>query len=685
MRRWHIGASFGGALAAAMILSFFVSGAAAQYLPPYLQYLQYLRLGEWGGYIETETQYGHLDTKSGGAISSRQRDVISEERFSLRNNGAYIYDPDLINFSIGTTFGFSQRRLTFDGRTDSRNGTILGYNFFTAILPNRPLSLNLFARRDQTRLAGQLAGRSDTVSEAQGGTLFAPRLYIPSTLTFRHEVRDDESRVSGFVAQRKDRRNVLTYLGQRGWTDSEMSVAYEFVDLADEVFPNVNYQSHEGKHYYSLDFGPELNRRWDSRLRLFTRTGIAELTNFDLNESVRIQHTSRLQTDYAYGFNFSDTGGGDTTSHRGAIHLGHRLYESLRTDLRFNATFKSFPSGRQNIYGGRGDFAYTKRIPWDGTLNAGLGAGTEYNSRRVQGTETFVPQESHTAATPFALAMPLGNPFVITSTVVVTKIAVGPLPPGCLPPPGPPTPLALGQDYTLQTFGDITEVVPIPCSGTIPGINPGDTIAVDYRFSVSPSLAFLTTSWHFNLGLNYKWIRPYFIHEQTDQNLISGRDGRFLDDRMSDTLGAELRYQGRRLRASLLGEGRHFSSHRNPYDSIRLNQYVGFNILPELILNLNAQQAFFSYSRPRRETQTFTERITLTYALGGNLFADASAGASLLRQSFVPSERTIDAGLRVRWLYRSIEVLPSLEFSDRQRGDADTKQFRLTLRLTRRF
>ncbi len=647
---------------------------------------QMFRLGEWGGEYESGNEYERQVTGTGGSESSRFQNVLSQNRLTVRNTGAYIYDPRLINFSVGGTLGLSQSWQYTNDSHNSQSGLLWGYDFFANILPEKPFSLNLFANRNQSTVSGDLAGRIDVTAENRGATLFARRLYIPSTLTFRQEIQDQESQSAGLVSRTSERRNVLTYDGARGWLDSEMNVRYELVDLTDQILPNLSYRSHDASVYYSLDFGPELNRRWDSRIHFLTRAGVANLTSLNVDESLRIDHTDRLETDYRYFLVRIDTTGGETTTHTGTFHLRHRLYDSLTTNLNLGGTFQMLPNGERDQYRGRLDFDYTKRLPYDGRLNVSLGGGLQFDTNRFRSTESFVPQETHTAGTPFALPIDLTNPFVTPGSVVVTKTATGPLPAGCFPAPGPPTPLVLGQDYTLQVFGDITQIVPIPCSGITPGINPGDTIAVDYGFSVSPSLSFLTMPWHLNVSVDYRWIRPYFIHEQTDQKLISGQDGRFLDNQRSDTLGTELRYEGQRLRASILGEGRNFNSHRSAYNMLRSNQFLAYTIMPDLLLTLTGSEYFSFFSRPQeRETKSLDGRVTLSYALGGTLFADAFAGERALMQTAQPNERITEAGLRVRWMYRKVEILPSIMFTDRQRGDADSKNFHIALRMIRRF
>ncbi len=647
---------------------------------------QWLTLGEWGGTYESLIDYARQDTVTRNSQPNRFQNVLSENKIFLRNSGASIYDPRLITFSLGGTFGLSQNWLMEDSGTQSRQGTLWGYDFLANILPEKDLSLDLFADRNQSVFSGALAGRIDVITENRGARLLSRRLYIPSTLTFRQELQDEESQSGGAVSRRRDRRNILTYEGQRGWIDGEMSLQYELVDFVDQISPALNYKSHEGTVSNNLDFGAELNRHWSSRLHFFARSGVANLTNLNADEFLRIDHTERLETQYRYSLNRIETTGGASTANLASFTLRHRLYESLMTNLGLDANFQKLPGGERDTYGGLLDFDYTKRLPAEGRLDIRLGGQLHYDSNRFRGTESFVPQESHGVATPFALAIPLNNPFVIVASIVVTKIAFGPLPIGCIAPVGPPTLLLLGRDYTVQAIGDITEIQPQPCTATAPGINPGDTIAVDYRFSVSPSLSYTTNTWHLNMGLDYRWIRPYFIHEQTNQTLLSGRDGRFLDNQRSDTFGTELRYEGQRLRASLLGEYRIFASDRVSYNSVRSNQFLGWAILPDLNLTLTASEALSNYSRPSsRETRLLNSRATVSYRWDADIFSDAFIGMGIFDDTLTLRERTAEAGLRVRWLYRRVEILPSLEFHDRRRGDTDTRDFRAMLRIIRRF
>lgn len=464
---------------------------------------QVFRLGAWEGSLEATTGWSRQDIDRTSAERSRFERLHGDEQLTIRNSGGYLLTPRLLTTSLGATVGYTRDSLTTDATRTTDQGTLLGYNTFFEILRDQPLSLNVFANRNQSVVSRELAGQSEITTENRGFSLFARRLYVPSTFIFRQEDEDERSRVANVVARRAVERNIVRYEGQRGWEDKEAGATYEFLHDVDRVFPALGFDSHDAQLYYSTDFGEELNRHFDSRLHLTTRTGLTRTTLWTATETLRVEHSEQLRSSYRYAFLRTETPAGETTTHDVAADATHRLWESLTSNAGLGASHADLGGGEKDIGRGRLDFVYTKRLPLGGRLTLTVGGSLQLEDDRFKTTETAVSQERQTAATPIALPIPLTNPFVLGSSVVVVKTAAGPLPPGCVPPPGPPTPLTLGVDYTILTTGQVTEIVPIPCAGTTPGINPGDTLAVDYRFAVSPAITFTTQTWHAGAALDF--------------------------------------------------------------------------------------------------------------------------------------------------------------------------------------
>lgn len=656
---------------------------------------QSITLAPWQGELEGTVEYDREESKTQGAPRERFQSLTAQEILTVRNPAIHVLDPRLLTLSVEGSFGLFQERLTEPGGSvgDLRLGTLWGYDLLAQVLPGEPLALRLFANRTQTHLPQARPGASELESESRGGTLEARWLPIPSTLTVRQERLKEEARVEGVVGRRDEVRTFVTYEGQRGFQDAELDLRYEFLDLDDREFPHLSYRSHEGVFGYSLDFGPDGTWRWDSRLRGYTRQGgvfegvaSTDLTTYLVDEALTIDHTETLQTRYRYLFVSTDTVGGRADTHTGTVSLRHQLYQSLLTLVTAEGTHEELEQGAKDVGSGRLDLVYTKRLPGGGRLRAGLGGFLSYEDDRFEEAQGFIPQETHTVATPFALPVQLRTAFVVESSITVTKVALGPRPVGCLPAPGPPVPLVLGQDFTVRTVGAITEIVPVPCSTTTVGINPGDTIAVDYRFAVSPGLAFVTVGGRADVDVDYGWIRVYAAYDRSDQQRVSGFAGQFLEDQEIASVGAELRYDGDQLTASALGEVRRYDATHLAYDTVRFSQSVSLALWDrDLTLSLVTDQALDEFRRQDRTSRRVGGRATATYLLGTDLLAEATVGAQYLDDTLFPTEKVWEAGLRLRWRVRQLEINPSVFYYDRHRGDVETGELRAMLQVIRRF
>jgi hypothetical protein len=118
---------------------------------------------------------------------------------------------------------------------------------------------------------------------------------------------------------------------------------------------------------------------------------------------------------------------------------------------------------------------------------------------------------------------------------------------------------------------------------------------------------------------------------------------------------------------------------------VRASALATIVLLPELTLGLNADATRTVFSEPERETMSQTARATLTYVLGSTLFVDVSAGFRRLEDSAQPAEEVLEARLLGRWLFRKVEMAPTLEYLERQRGGTQTQEYRVLLKTIRRF
>lgn len=673
MTRWWLAARAGGALAAGLLA-----------LAPAPAPAQALRLGSWGGSVGASVD-AVRDDSTLGDVSGRTRATLLEERLTLRNTGASVYDPRLLSLSLEGTVAHVQAWSRTGGHAGSAGSLLWGYDAAAQLLREKPWSLGAYASRSQLAANRSLSGGTANTLENRGATLTADGLLVPSSLSFRQE-RWSERPLGRGAALHDERRDVLGYLGQRGWLDGDLELRYELVDSSDRASSRLAYRRHEASLDLGQDFGPELTWHWDSRARASRQTGVVDLRRATLEERLRVEHSDSLQTQARYGLVWTGASGGSMATHSGEVSLRHLLYDSLTTELRGEAVLQRIEGGRIDTFGAGGDVGYTRRLPGDARLNARLAGSLHHEDHRLRAQAAFVPQETLVFASPVALSIGLRNAFVLTASVVVTKVAAGPLPAGCIAPSSPPIPLVEGRDYTLRADGDVTEIVPIPCSGSTPGINPEDTVTVDYRYTLAPSIAFRTASWRADLSVDLGWIRPFLAHQRKAQALVSGRDGRFLDDQRTDSAGVELRHQGERFRAGALIEVRRFTSRRqDDHRSLTAGETASYTPTRVLSLTARADQSVREYVGTGRRTETEAAGLGFLLAPESTFSVEGSAAIRWTRDPPSPRERTVEASAQARWALRQLDVRPALAFVDRRRGDSRLQEYRGTVVVTRRF
>lgn len=670
MRQWVRWLGFGGIIGAMVMLA--VGEASAQ---------RVFGFGRSEGEVEFGLDWSREDTRSAEASSKFQK-TRYEERLGIRRVGSFILHPRLITSNFGGTFGLFQEEDRFDGQESSRTGTLLGYSFDSVILSEKPYTVTLFTNRNQSVLSREFGGRSEITFENRGGTFrlredsFLQALgfpYFTSVLGARQELTEEETTVLGQTFRRDEVRTVVSYDGNKGFQTSDLNLRYEFTDLDDRENPRGNFQSHTAGLSYSLDFGPTLNRRWDSRLRYFSRTGRTRSTFLSADEELRLDHHEDLFTDYRYRFSLSEAEAGVTTTHTGAVLLQHQLYKSLTTRLQSDGSLQDLPSGERVRYGGEVDLGYRRALPWRGQLFGGAGTRYQVDDNRFTVSRIDVIDEPHTAPVPLGggAGFTLANPFVITSTIVVVDTRGGAR-----------LATTLGVDYVIVQEGDSTKIVPLAGS---PVILAGDPLAVSYAFEVDPSLKFSAISWHGTAGVDFRWIALSFAHQQTEQTRLSGRDGRFLDDRTSDTARLELRGEWERVRALATALYQIQESRRLEFTTWRFGQFLSFRPRFDLVLSLNAQESFTEFTVPRRRSESYSARGDLTWTPLPSLFVNGFAGLRVFQDSELPTETVREAGLRAGWSFGKLEVAPTFTWTDRERGTVETTNLRGDLRVIRRF
>jgi hypothetical protein len=635
--------------------------------------------GKWGGEIELDYEQDRQVTSSPGSPDLEFNRLRYDEKLGIRNQGFFIVDPRLFTGNLGLTFDLFQEHDRFDGNKEYQNGKLTGYNFDAGLLNEKPYSATIFANHNEDVSSREFGGRSAVTFESRGASLHLREdsflldrgiPYFNATLSVREEHTLEETTSFAQRFTRDETRDITTLDATKGFINADLGFRYEQTDVVDRVRPQSAFQTQAANLNYSLDFGPTLNRRWNSRVYFIDRTENSPATFLTVDEQLRIEHHQDLYTDYRYLFFRNDTQTGATTTQNGTFLVHQRIYKNLTTDYKLQGQTQDIPGGNRSYYAGQLDFNYRRSLTPDHHVFVHLGTRYQLDDNDLNVSQVNVIDEPHTAPSPLGVGVgfTLNNPFVIASTIVVldsTRIAATP-----------------GVDYDIVQEGDSTKIVPITGSLII---SPGENLFISYAFEVAPSIQYSTVSWWVSGGMDFRWIAVSYGHEEFDQTLLAGRDGRFLDDRRSDTAQLELRGDWGSTQARAGATYLTLDSTRLAYTRWQFSQLLAYRPRYDLLLSLNTEQSFTDYRLPERESSTHSARLSFDRFAPSGWYTTVYASTRTLHDSEQPDEILREAGLKARRSYAKLNIVPSLTWSDRERGGVETTDRRVEVKLTRRF
>jgi hypothetical protein len=634
-------------------------------------------LGRWQGKGTFFLDWERQDDQNAGRT---YQTILSQERLGWRNVGTFIVDPRLITLDVGGSFGLSQENgLSQDGSSlRVGNGTLYDYAFDGSFLSDKPYPFTLFANRNQSTLAQGFGGRSDVTFESRGAIVELREgngledygwLNFSSLLDVRREILDEDSAVFGSPFRRDETRNIVRYRGHKGGETSDFDLSYELNDVSDPLNPTNVFDSHTVRALHSLDFGPTLNRRVDSLAYYFERTGSAPGHYISADEALHIDHHRDFATDYRYAFSQSDSTAGEVTTNAATVGLVHSLYRRLLTTLNARGTRQDLPSGDKTIAGGYATFGYKRSLPWAGEAFVDTSGGYQVDDNNFTESAIDVVDEPHVAPPVLGAGagFVLDNTFVQIDTIVVVDVRGGSR-----------LPTTLNVDYVISQEGPSTKIIPLPGS---PVIQPNDPLEVSYTYNVDPSVQYATTTLGARLGVDFPWVTASYEHALSDQSRLAGTTTRgFLLDQNVDRFRMDVKGQWNGVRAQSGVAYEILRSTLVDSNAWRFGQSLAYQLRPDIIAQISGDQSFVEYPGAARRSDSYLVRGALDWFGATGLSVSTFAGYRAFRDTSVPRDELVDAGVRLRWTYRSLEIAPSFTWADYMNRLTD---MRGELRITR--
>lgn len=638
--------------------------------------------GLWDGALELDLEASRQSTSSGTGSDLDFTLRRFQEKVTVGNRGFFLYDP---RFAIGNaqvTLGAVQDRQSGGGEASSSRARIVGYAFDTSILPGAPYSGSLFANRTDDRFTLPF-GRSELQFENRGASFrlgensFLRDRGIPffsSTVRAEQQrTREETTSVLGQSLERSERRNILAFDGHDGLEHGDVDWRYEFNDLSNEASPQNSFRTHSATVTSSVDFGPDFNRRWDSRLSYYRRDGASPYRIVSANEQLNVDHDSQLSSGYRYVLTGTQGPTGDTTTQDAGAHVRYERDPNI-TALADTALLRETLSAGTRTQAAAGmKLDYRRSLPWDGRITLHGSARGQVNDNELHAARITVTDEAQAAPSPLGAGAGflLNQSFIDPSAIVVVDTRGGAR-----------LATVAGLDYDVVQEGNRIRIVPLLTSAVI---QAGDPLAVTYVYDVAPSIRYGTTSDAVGAGLDFHWIAVSFAHERSNQHLISGVDAGFLEDLRKDSAQLDLRGDWGALQAqATLGRVRYDSTFLT-YRQDRAYEFASWRATRELALGAAADWTRTDFALPEHRTESRSGRLTLDWYGGWGWTVTGMLSRRMYKDSLQPTETVTEATLRSRFEYGKITLVGELSDADRVRGGFETRNARIALSIVRHF
>ena len=437
------------------------------------------------------------------------------ERLDIETAG-FAYHPSFLQYKLRLSPEFEQ---TIDrpdpGANDNSNLFFFGYSVDLYFLPDKPYSVDLYARQQRSILNSTLATRSETSSTALGAALNLKYKIAPTTVSYAHITSDQ----TGFYDTTEVRDELRVHSRhERPSSDTRLDANYTAFDrtqLGSTIATQSLYSTLQNQYQIRPDNAALLNSVLSYN---WGESDVYRTSNLSLNETLNWRHRTNLFSYYTLGLTRNESESTSVNRISAGAGLSHTLYENLTTLVSANADRDSDGIG---VYSGNVAFAYQRAIPW-GTLYASLGQGYTVNTMSSDAGPAVVLDERQTLTT--GAVTTLNNQNVDQASVIVTSTDRTIV-------------YRLDVDYRLEVIGTSTRL----SRTSFGSIAEGQTVLVRYTYLREQAYDSGTYLQAYGVGV-YLWdaLRMNYRYTRSTESLLSGVPPPSLTDDSRQLADAEL-------------------------------------------------------------------------------------------------------------------------------------------------
>jgi len=633
--------------------------------PDLLAPLRKFGVESWGDVVQLQPWTGSLGftfddqeqrVRAPGSPTQTFSNRLLTESATISNDNFAIVDPRFFTGSLSLGVSFQQGWQESLGLSQHETATLDTYSFDGTFLPQTPYNLELFAVKSQNTYVQPSGSATHSDIQNQGiafqlreTSILRDKEILPYfSANFRAFQQYDKQTTTygGQSFKQNDRRDQIAFGFQNGGETSDLTFQYQYTKLDNFAYTDGSYNSQNANAYYSLDFGPTLNWRSDSRLNYYSRTGAtlgSNLDTLDVNEFLTIDHSTNLSSNYNYQLTRQSAEVGTATTQSFGAQFNQQVFHNLSLTEGLTAIYSSLPGGTISSAGASASFNYGHVVPWDGQLTLAGGGGYLVTSSEVPAGVVPVVDAPYVVPPIIGAgaAILLRDRNIETASIIVVVLKNGTR-----------VTAVLDVDYTVQVNGDQTSLIPLATSALM---QPGDPLNVSYVFQVAPNSKFQTTSGSASVGIDWPWFGFNYSHDQTDQTPLSGGDNTLLLSERRDAGLVYVRGVWDEFQVRAGAGMTSYDSLRLTYVERRFDAFMTYAPYQNLNFNLALNESRTNYQNPVHSTTNDAVRFDAQWSWGP---WQTSAYAAWRRfvDTQQPTETIAEAGVRLRRTWTKLDV-----------------------------
>jgi len=483
----------------------------------------HLGRGRWSGDLGLSANFRHNANENAGNSSSGSAYRL-QESLRVQGTGLYVLDRRLINANLGLRIGFDQSQFSGSSAAGSSDQRVTDYNFSAGILEFKPYPIQVYANLTQIDASLDFGGRSVGSSENRGFSVSLKEdsalkdwvgPWFSANLSAREQHLQQTSTYFDRITQIEQTRRTVEASAQKGFTTADLRLRYLATDQVNAAQVQAGSKFQVASANYNLDFGPGLNRNFDSTLSYATRDTLLPSNTLTATEALSIVHSRSLASDYNYDFSRDEAEGAVTLRHAGTVGVSHQLYQNLYTSMTLKGERVELANGTLSTYRGNFSQSYRHSLPHGGSLGLNW-AGNYQRSSSALSVGIVNAKDEFDALDPVVAdsTHKLSEPFVIENSIRVFNLRDAPV----------EQELLRGIDYTVAVIGNFTYITPI-YRDTLPNNDPveiGDPLKVTYEVRIDPNLESESRGTGYGVAVHYGWIGASYNHQQSTSKPLSG-------------------------------------------------------------------------------------------------------------------------------------------------------------------